>query len=139
MVLFILAGLYGFVKIVVGGLIMDPLRKKKGLLSVERLRKHAYALSGLMALALVNLVVLLARLGTGYRTGDIGSPVSYMIQSALFGALVFFMAILLLTAKRNAYKKATRKERRKFLITALLAVVQCMVIVNFEMYKFWAI
>ena len=139
MVLFILAGLYGFVKIVVGGLIMDPLRKKKGLLSVERLRKHAYALSGLMALALVNLVVLLARLGTGYRTGDIGSPVSYMIQSALFGALVFFMAILLLTAKRNAYKKATRKERRKCLITALLAVVQCMVIVNFEMYKFWAI
>ena len=138
MVLFILAGLCGLVKIV-GGLIMDSLKKKKGRLSNETLRKHSYALSIFMALALVNLAVLLARLATGYRTGDIGSPESYMIQSALFGVLLILMIISMLSARKNAYGNATKKERRKFLITVLLAMVQCMVIVNFEMYKFWAI
>ena len=138
MVLFILAGLYGLTKIV-GGFIPDPLRKKKDQLSVGALRKYAYALSGWMALALANLVILFARLSTGYKTGDIGSAESYMIQSALFGVLVLLMIISMLSARKNACGNATKKERRNFLITALLAMVQCMVIVNFDMYKFWAI
>ena len=138
MVFFILAGLYGLVKIV-GGLIVDSLIKKKRHVSADSLRKHAYVLSGWMALALANLVILFARLSTGYRTGDIGSPVSYMIQSALFGVLVLLMIISMLSARKNAYGMATKIERRKFLITVLLAMVQCMVIVNLEMYKFWEI
>lgn len=138
MVVFILAGLYGLVKIV-GGLIVDFLIKKKRHVSADSLRKHAYVLSGWMALALANLVILFARLSTGYRTGDIGSPVSYMIQSALFGVLVLLMIISMLSARKNAYGNVTKKERRKFLITVLLAMVQCMVIVNLEMYKFWEI
>lgn len=136
MVFFILAGLYGLVKIV-GGLIVDFLIKKKRHVFADSLRKHAYVLSGWMALALVNLVILFARLSTGYRTGDIGSPVSYMIQSALFGVLVLLMIISMLSARKNAYGNVTKKERRKFLITVLLAMVQCMVIVSFDMYKFW--
>lgn len=136
MIFFILAGLYGLVKIV-GGLIVDSLIKKKRHVSADSLRKHAYVLSGWMALALANLVILFARLSTGYRTGDIGSPVSYMIQSAIFGVLVLLMIISMLSAQKNAYGNVTKKERRKFLITVLLAMVQCMVIVTFEMYKFW--
>lgn len=138
MVVFILAGLYGLVKIV-GGLIVDFLIKKKRHVSADSLRKHVYVLSGWMALALANLVILFARLSTGYRTGDIGSPVSYMIQSALFGVLVLLMIISMLSARKNAYGMETKMERRKFLITVLLAMVQCMVIVNLEMYKFWEI
>ena len=136
MVVFILAGLYGLVKIV-GGLIVDSLIKKKRHVSADSLRKHVYVLSGWMVLALANLVILFARLSTGYRTGDIGSPVSYMIQSALFGVLVLLMIISMLSARKNAYGMETKMERRKFLITVLLAMVQCMVIVNLEMYKFW--
>ncbi|WP_108831201.1 serine hydrolase domain-containing protein [Aedoeadaptatus coli] len=138
MVLFILAGLCGFVKIV-GGLIVDSLIKKKRHVSADSLRKHAYVLSGWMALALANLVILFARLSTGYSTGNIGRPESYMIQSALFGVLVILMALTLFLARKNACGNVTKKERRKFLITVLLAMVQCMVIVTFEMYKFWAI
>lgn len=138
MIFFILAGLYGLVKIV-GGLIVDSFIKKKRHVSADSLRKHAYVLSGWMALALANLVILFARLSTGYRTGDMGSPVSYMIQSAFFGVLVLLMIISMLSARKNAYGNVTMKERRKFLITVLLAMVQCMVIVTFEMYKFWAI
>ena len=138
MVFFILAGLYGLVKIV-GGLIVDFLIKKKRHVSADLLRKHVYVLSGWMALALANLVILFARLSTGCGTGDIGSPVSYMIQSALFGVLVLLMIISMLSARKNAYGMETKMERRKFLITVLLAMVQCMVIVNLEMYKFWEI
>lgn len=138
MVVFILAGIYGLVKIV-GGLIVDFLIKKKRHVSADSLRKHVYVLSGWMALALANLVILFARLSTGYSTGDIGSPVSYMIQGALFGVLVLLMIISMLSARKNAYGMATKIERRKFLITVLLAMVQCMVIVNLEMYKFWEI
>lgn len=136
--LFILAGFCGLAKIV-GGFIVDPLRKKKDPLTASSLQNYTYALSSLMAIALVNLVILFARLSIGYRTGDIGSPESYMIQSALFGVLLLLLAITLLAAIKNAYKEAAEKERRKFLITVLLAMVQCMVIVTFEMYKFWAI
>ena len=138
MALFILAGFCGLAKIV-GGFIVDPLRKKKDPLPAASLRNYTYALSSLMAIALVNLVILFARLSIGYRTGDIGSPESYMIQSALFGVLVLLMIISMLSARKNAYGNVTKKERRKFLITVLLAMVQCMVIVIFEMYKFWAI
>lgn len=139
MVFFAIAGLYGLLRLVIGRLILDPIRKKKGTFSTGPLRKDGDLLSGSMALTLMNLVFFFLRLLEGFRTGDIGSPASYQIRSALFGILAILMVAVMWKAREHYGAVATKKEKREFTMMSLLAIVQCLVIASFELYQFWAI
>ena len=92
-----------------------------------------------MGLVLLNFILCFFRLLNGYKTGDIGSVTSYQVQSALFGILAIAMAILIVTAKKNAYQEATKKDKRKFLVTGGFALLQIAVIVFFDLYQFWTL
>lgn len=137
MLFFIIAGIYGIVKLVVGGFIIDFLKNKSVGLKTKPIRKYSYILSALMALTLINLVIIFMRLNRGYRTGDIGSIESYIIQSVVFTVLLILMAISIFVGMKNYYEDSTKKEKHKFFITSLFALTQCLVILSFEMYKFW--
>ena len=137
MLFFIIAGIYGIVKLVVGGFIIDFLKNKKEGLKTKPLRKYSYILCGLMGITLINLVVIFIRLNKGYRTGDIGSVESYIIQSVVFTVLMILMAISIFVGMKKYNEESTKKEKHKFFITSLFAITQCLVILSFEMYKFW--
>ncbi|WP_071705191.1 serine hydrolase domain-containing protein [Murdochiella vaginalis] len=139
LLLFIVAGLYGLLNLVLGALILDPIKKKKGKCIVYPLRKLSYTLCVPMGLVLLNFILCFFRLLNGYKTGDIGSVTSYQVQSALFGILAIAMAILIVTAKKNAYQEATKKDKRKFLVTGGFALLQIAVIVFFDLYQFWTL
>lgn len=139
LLLFIVAGLFGLLNLVLGALILDPINKKKGKLIVYPLRKFSYVICVPMALVLLNFLFCFFRLMNGYKTGDIGSVTSYQMQSALFGLLATGMVLLIVKAKKSAYKEATKKDKRKFTFTVLLAAIQIAVIMLFDMYQFWAI
>lgn len=119
MLFFIIAGIYGIVKLVVGGFIIDFLKNKKEGLKTKPLRKYSYILCGLMGITLINLVVIFMRLNKGYRTGDIGSVESYIIQSVVFTVLMILMAISIFVGMKKYNEESTKKEKHKFFITSL--------------------
>ncbi len=92
-----------------------------------------------MGIGLINLAIIFLRLSSGYTTGNIGSVTSYKLQSGIFLVLLILLALFISNAKKNHYEEATKKEKNKFFIIGLLAITQYMVMVIFEMYKFWAI
>lgn len=136
---FIIAGIYGIINTLICGLILDPIKKKKGQAINSPIKKYSYIISSLMGLALINLFICFMRLNSGYRTGDIGSAFSYIIQSIIFAILLILMIIALIKAFKGRFDLATKKEKFKLFIIELLAVGQCMVIMIFDMYKFWAL
>lgn len=137
MLFFIIAGVYGLLKIFIGGVIIDPIKKRKGKIMVEPLRKYSYLTSSMMALALINLLVEFIRLSKGYRTGDIGSAASYKVQSIIFLVLIILLAATVFFGYKNNYEDALKDEKRKFTMSSLLAITQVLVMVSFDMYKFW--
>lgn len=139
MLVFIIAGIYGILRLIIGGVIMDSIKKKKRQGPGNPLRKYSYEISALMGLAFINLGLVFTRLNKGYRTGDIGSPESYKIQSAIFGVLVIWMGFAIFKAMKKYYEEAPKKEKHTFFITTLLAIGQGLVILMFEMYQFWAL
>ena len=139
MAFFIIAGIYGLLKLIVGGLVIEKIKNKKNSKKIGKLQKNSYILSTLMILSVLNLLIIILRLSNGYRTGDIGSISSYMIQSAIFFVLVILMAYLIFVGFRKYYDEAQKKEKYKYFITSLLAITQILVILSFEMYRFWEI
>ena len=137
MLFFIIAGVYGLLKIFIGGVIIDPIKKRKGKIMFEPLRKYSYLTSSMMALALINLLVEFIRLSKGYRTGDIGSAASYKVQSIIFLVLIILLAATVFFGYKNNYEDALKDEKRKFTMSSLLAITQVLVMVSFDMYKFW--
>lgn len=111
MLFFIIAGIYGIVKLVVGGFIIDFLKNKKEGLKTKPLRKYSYILCGLMGITLINLVVIFMRLNKGYRTGDIGSVESYIIQSVVFTVLMILMAISIFVGMKKYNEESTKKRK----------------------------
>lgn len=136
-ILFIVAGIYGIINLLVCA--FNYFIKRKNELQKDSLRKDSYIISALMGLGLINLFIVFVRLNNGYRTGEIGSVTSYMLQSAIFAILLILIAVSVSHAKNKHYENSTKKEQRKFFITTLLAITQFMVIIIFEMYKFWRI
>lgn len=104
---------------------------------LEPLRKYSYLTSSMMALALINLLVEFIRLSKGYRTGDIGSAASYKVQSIIFLALIILLVATVFFGYKNNYEDALKDEKRKFTMSSLLAITQALVMVSFDMYKFW--
>lgn len=139
MAFFILAGIFGLLKLIVGGLVIEKIKNKKNFKEIGKLQKNSYFLSTLMILSVLNLLIIFIRLSSGYRTGDIGSISSYMIQSTVFFILVILMAYLIFVGFRKYYNKASEKEKYNFFITSLFAITQILVILSFEMYRFWEI
>lgn len=134
---FIVAGIYGIINLLVCGL--ADFTKRKNKLEISELRKDSYIISALMGIGLINLAIIFLRLSSGYTTGNIGSVTSYKLQSGIFLVLLILLALFISNAKKNHYEEATKKEKNKFFIIGLLAITQYMVMVIFEMYKFWAI
>lgn len=139
MVFFIIAGIYGFLKLFIGGLVIDGIKNKLKIKETSPLRIYSYVISGLMALSLLNLIVIFIRLSHGYKTGNIGSIMSYLMQSAIFFVIVILMVITIYIGMKKYYNDSKKKERYKFLISSLLSITQILVMTSFEMYKFWAI
>lgn len=49
------------------------------------------------------------------------------------------MAYFVFNGFRKYYNKASEKEKYKFFINSILAMTQILVILSFEMYRFWEI
>lgn len=136
MAVFVIAGVYGILKLLIGGLIIDTIIKKKACTTIDKYLNTVY---GFMGLAFINLLVIFVRLSGGYRTGEIGSVESYMAQSGIFLILLIIMAIFVFRGIKNYNNVSEKKEKRELFISLLLAISQCLIMINFEMYKFWEI
>ena len=90
-----------------------------------------------MSMSLINLIIIFLRLSNGYRTGDICSVSSYIIQSAIFIPLLILMGIIIFKLIKNSNKDTSKKLKHNIFVTTFLAMTQVLVILNFEMYKFW--
>lgn len=137
MAFFIIAGIYGLLNIVISGIFIDIIKNKKNPLKTNPILKYSYILSFLMSMSLINLIIIFLRLSNGYRTGDIGSVSSYIIQSAIFIPLLILMGIIIFKLIKNSNKDTSKKLKHNIFVTTFLAMTQVLVILNFEMYKFW--
>lgn len=147
--LFLIAGVYGLVTVIGGGLICSPIqkmcRRRKGLEIVQYpMRKWNYTVCGIMAAILADFSILLTILFVGSATGDIGSVTGYMVQSAIIGVLAIVLIVCLVWGlffwrKNKKHFAYTKKEKAKYIVTEVLALCMLFVIIMFDMYQFWAI
>ncbi len=142
--LFLLAGVYGFVSVVGGGLCsaIRTIRKKRKGPEIRHapLRKQNILLCGIMAAIFIDYAIVILRMAIGIITGDIGSVTSYMVQSGIVFALNLLLIGSLLWSIISALQKKpqlSKKEQRKYLATMLLAVCKVLVIDRFDMARFW--
>ena len=145
MLLFLLAGGYGIITLVGGGLICSliqkVIRKKKGLSKSHPFRKWNYSMSGIMAIIIVDFLVMFLRLSNGTVYGDMGSVVGYMVQSGIFAFMAVVLMICLIWGILSWHKKGiadTKAEKVKYCVTIFLAICMLIVIMKFDMYQFWA-
>lgn len=144
--LFLLAGGYGIVTVIGGGVICSPIQKsiykRKGIVKSHPFRKWNYAMSGIMAIICGDFLVMFNRLNQGTTSGNMGSVTSYMVQS---GIIAIFAVVLIVCLVRGIFdwrKKGiaeTRGEKVKYCITAFLSICMIVSIILFDMYQFWAI
>ena len=143
---FIIAGLYGAITLIFGGLICAPIQKKsqqkKGIETSHPFRKYNYGICGVMALTFADFIVMFIRILIGNMTGDIGSITSYMVQCAFIGLLAIALVVCLVCGLFYWHRKQitdTKKEKIKYIVTTVMAAGMLAVVVLFDMYQFWAI
>lgn len=120
-------------------MIKEKIKNKTNLKNLAQIRKDSYFIFVLMSISFINLLIIFFRLIHGYGTGNIGIRTSCMVQSAIFLPLILLMAYFVFNGFRKYYNKASEKEKYKFFINSLLAMTQILVILSFEMYRFWEI
>lgn len=143
---FVLAGGYGIITLIGGGLICSPIQKaihkRKGNEKKHPFRKWNYCLSGIMATILIDFIVMFLRLNSGAISGDMGSAVSYMVQTGIIAIMAVVLIAGLIFGMFRWYKKGiedTKVEKVKYYVTAFLAICMIVAIVKFDLYQFWAI
>ncbi|MDD6488987.1 MAG: serine hydrolase [Clostridia bacterium] len=144
--LFILAGVYGVVTLIFGGLICSPIQKKlqrkKGVNITHPFRKWNYGICVIMSLILADNAVMYLRISIGSAIGEIGSVSSYMVQSGIIGILAVALIVSLVCAPIYWHKKQiadTKIEKAKYITTTVLAIGMLVTVILFDMYQFWAI
>lgn len=144
--LFMVAGVYGVVTLIFGGLICSPiqrkLQRKKGVNITHSFRKWNYGICGIMALILTDFVVMYLRISIGSMEGDLGSVSSYMVQSGIIGVLAIALIGSLVWGLICWHRRQiadTKKEKIKYIATTVMAVGMLAIIILFDMYQFWAI
>lgn len=147
--LFLLAGVYGAVTVIGGGLICSPIskihRRRKGLeITLYPMRKWNDTVCSIMTAILADYVILFIRMYIGSFTGNIGSVTGYMVQSAMIGVLAIALIVcfvwgLFYWLKNKKHIIYPRKEKAKYIATEALALCMLFIIVLFDMYQFWAI
>lgn len=144
--MFAIAGVYGTVTLIGGGLICAPIQRrllrKKGVEIKHFFRKWNYGVCGVMALIFADFAVMFARLTVGSYTGNIGHIEGYMVQSGIIGLLAVVLIVCLVSGMLYWYKRQitdTKKEKAKYIVTVIMAIVMFAVVARFDMYQFWAI
>ena len=105
-------------------------------------RKWNYCLSGILATILIDFIVMFLRLNSGAISGDMGSAVSYMVQTGIIAIMAVVLIAGLIFGMFQWYKKGivdTKAEKFKYCLTAFLSICMIVAIVKFDMYQFWAI
>lgn len=86
----------------------------------------------------VRLFIMFIRISIG----DIGSALSYMIQSGIIGLLTIALIGSLVCGLIFWHKKKiadTQKEKAKYILTTALAICMVVIVIMFDMYQFWTI
>ena len=143
---FVVAGGYGIITLIGGGLICSPIQKaiqrRKGNEKKHPFRKWNYCLSGILATILIDFIVMFLRLNNGAISGDMGSAVSYIVQTGIIAIMAVVLIAGLIFGMFQWYKKGivdTKVEKIKYCVTAFLSICMIVAIVKFDMYQFWAI
>ena len=95
-----------------------------------------------MATILIDFIVMFLRLNSGAISGDMGSAVSYMVQTGIIAIMAVVLIAGLIFGMFRWYKKGiedTKVEKVKYYVTAFLAICMIVAIVKFDLYQFWAI
>ena len=140
LLLFLLAGVYGSITLIGGGLIYTTIQRRKGIR--HPFRKWNYAMSGIMTVIFADFFVVFMKLSNGAVTGDMGVAAVYQVQ---FG-IIAIMAVLLIAGMVLGFihwrKKGiadTKAEKVKYCVTAFMTICMLVGVILFDMYQFWAI
>lgn len=144
---FALAGIYGVITLIGGGLICLPIqkamKKKKGIdIITDPFRKWNYVTSGIIAAIFIDFLVMIMRLGKGTISGEIGTISSYVMQSGAIAIMSILLIVCLVLGFVHWIKKSidtTKTGKIKYCITVFMAICMLVNIVIFDMYQFWAI
>lgn len=146
LLLFVLSGVYGVITLIGGGLICSSIqkafRKRKGIEKNHPFRKWNYAMSGIMAIIIVDFIVMFMRLNNGGVTGEMGCFEGYMIQSGIIAVMSVGLIAGLISGLVYLFKKGiadTGAEKVKYCITAFMSICMLVSVFVFDMYQFWAI
>lgn len=147
--LLIISGIYSLISLILGTI--TKFRYKNSVVKqvdIDFLRKSNYKLCLVMLLIFINFILMFLRINTGNMTGNIGHIGSYKVQSVIFGILWIFLAIGIIEClisirsknKASSYQKGlSKKNIVKYVFTLIFAVLILIIIIRYDMYKFWAI